>query len=283
MWSIGIYSGDSPFRLMPAAEAANPVLCRRHIFDVDASYIADPFMIRRQSRWYMFFEIKNHRDRKGVIGLATSDTGVAWTYRGVVLDGACHLSYPHVFIWRGDVYMVPETLGLDGVHLYRAERFPDRWSRAGELLSGSFADPSIFRFDGRWWLFACPRPFDHDALRLFFADRLHGPWTEHPRSPVVAGDRRAARPAGRVVVWGQRVIRFAQDCYPTYGRGVRAFEMTALDPRDYREREHHHSPILEASGEGWNQTGMHHVDLHQLAAGRWLACVDGTRTDDVAS
>jgi hypothetical protein len=36
-------------------------------------------------------------------------------------------------------------------------------------------------------------------------------------------------------------------------------------------------PILKASGNGWNANGMHHIDAHQQADGRWLACVDGTQ------
>ena len=33
----------------------------------------------------------------------------------------------------------------------------------------------------------------------------------------------------------------------------------------------------EATGNGWNAAGMHHVDAHQQPDGKWLACVDGTQ------
>jgi hypothetical protein len=33
--------------------------------------------------------------------------------------------------------------------------------------------------------------------------------------------------------------------------------------------------MLSASGRGWNAGGMHHVDVHRLEDGYWLACVDG--------
>ena len=275
MWSVGIYTGDSPFRLAPATEVRSPVLSCKDVIDVDAGFVADPFMLRHRGRWYMYVEVKNRPDRKGEIGLATSPTGLDWTYRGIVLSEEFHLSYPYVFTWRGAIYMIPETLGLGGVHLYKAVSFPDHWSRTAILLEGSFADPSIFRCKGKWWMFVCGRPYQHDFLRIFFADELTGPWTEHPRSPIVDGNRRIARPAGRVVIWGKKVIRYAQDCYPTYGSRVRAFEITELATDSYREQESRHSPILIGSGEGWNKTGMHHVDPHQLSAGRWIACVDG--------
>jgi hypothetical protein len=124
-------------------------------------------------------------------------------------------------------------------------------------------------------MFLCPAPYQHDSLRLYFAEDLMGPWIEHPASPIVEGDARKARPAGRVLVLADKIIRFAQNCVPAYGTQVRAFEISALTTRDYVETENQNSPILTASGKGWNETGMHHIDPHLLGEGQWLACVDG--------
>ncbi len=76
MWSIGIYTGASPFDLQPSAEIRNPVLTRESITDAKASFVADPFMIRG----HMFFEVLNHESNKGEIGLATSSDGRGWKY-----------------------------------------------------------------------------------------------------------------------------------------------------------------------------------------------------------
>ena len=66
-----------------------------------------------------------------------------------------HLSYPHVFAHGSEVYMTPETLALGCVVLYRADPFPERWRPEAELIAGQAADPTPFRHDGRWWMFAC--------------------------------------------------------------------------------------------------------------------------------
>ena len=94
-------------------------------------------------------------------------------------------------------------------------------------------------------------------------------------SDIVEVDARRARPAGRLIHTAGRLIRYAQDCVPSYGGQVRAFEITTLTSTTYVEREHPRSPILTATGSGWNTSGMHHVDPHLLPEGRWLACVDG--------
>src|SRR5262245_13276304 len=68
----------------------------------------------------------------------------------------------------------------------------------------------------------------NDTLRLFYSEDLLGPWVEHPKSPIVSGKPHIARPGGRVIVSGDRVIRYAQDDTPRYGNQVWAFEIVRL-------------------------------------------------------
>ena len=274
MWSIGIYSGPSPLDLSPSTQIPNPVLTAANVTDVPAAFVADPFMIG-VNPWFMFFEVLRNDSPIGEIGLASTTNGVEWEYKQIVLREDFHLSYPYVFEWQGTFYLIPETLGANAVCLYEADEFPRRWSRKARLIEGQCADPSIFRFDDLWWLFLCSTPYQHDTLRLYFAENLTGPWREHPQSPLVRGDMRRARPAGRVVSVNDHQIRFAQDCLPRYGSRVRAFDILELTTTKYAEVENPASPVLQASGSGWNALGMHHVDAHQQSDGAWLACVDG--------
>jgi len=280
VWSIGIYTGASPFTLSPALEIINPVLSRDDVSDMPAAFVADPFMLRVKRLWYMFFEVMNSRNDKGAIGLAVSTNGLRWEYRQIVLEEPFHLSYPYVFGWQGEYYMIPETLAPGAVYLYKASSFPTKWSVVRKLIDGECADPSIFYYQKRWWLFVCTTPNRHDTLRLYFASDLLGPWVEHPCSPIIEGDQRLARPGGRVLVFDGRVVRFTQDCYPIYGSQVRAFEISPLTPTEYGEQEAVESPILKGSGSGWNRLGMHTVDPHLLRKHRWLACVDGVTREE---
>ncbi len=274
MWSIGIYEGDSPLSLLPCKKAENPVMRADMVTDADAHFVADPFMIKNEAGWFLFFEVFNKQSGKGEIGVATSPNGLSWTYRNLVLREPFHLSYPYVFVWKGHWYMVPECFKAGSIRLYRAEAFPEGWLHIDNLLEGSFADPSLVNHEGHWYLFACREPEQHETLRLYSAVELSGPWVEHPRSPLVVGNRRKARPAGRVVSLENHLIRFAQDSYPEYGSQVRGFKIHTLTPLAYEESELS-GPILRGSGRGWNAARMHHVDPHLCSVGRWLACVDG--------
>jgi hypothetical protein len=276
-WSIGIYAGRSPVKLAPAREVRNPVLAPADIIDIPVDTVADPFMLRIKGTWYMFFEIRSPQTEKGEIALAVSPDALAWTYQGIVLSEPFHLSYPYVFDYEGEVYMIPETYMARSVRLYRAVSFPTQWSFIATLLNGPyFVDTSIVRRDGRWWIFTeTSREMRHDTLRLYYADDLTGPWREHPQSPIIEGNAHIARPAGRVLKMGDRLIRYAQDDHRMYGRAVRALEILQLTTEQYRERPVSRRPILGPSGTGWNGLGMHHLDPHLMDDGRWIACVDG--------
>jgi hypothetical protein len=276
-FSIAICRGDRPWSVDSALRAPAPVLTRRSVRDVPAAFVADPFMLKVAGRWHMFFEVMNSLRHKGEIGLATSDNGVDWQYQKIVLAEPFHLSYPYVFEWEGDFYLIPEACEGGGIRLYKAAEFPFRWSCVGKLLEeGPYLDSSIFRFQDRWWLYtASPAQDRCPTLRLYHSSELLGGWQEHPASPIVSHNFHIARPGGRVTLVGGRPIRFAQDVYPVYGSQVWAFEVLELTPTSYAERQLGSHPILKAGEHDWNNGGMHHVDLHLMSTGTWIACVDG--------
>jgi hypothetical protein len=277
-YSIGIYSGDSLFSLAMAPEARNPVLTRHDVTDTLAGAVADPFIIKANGRWYMFMEVVSQITWRGEIAYASSDDGFNWQYGSLVLQEPFHMSYPYVFEWQGEHYMIPETGAAREVRLYKASRFPDRWEYVSTLLDGMRAvDSSIFRHEDRWWLFTdCGADHCNPTLRLYSASELEGPWTEHPSSPIDQTIR-TGRPGGRVVSVDGKLVRFTQYATldPKEVREVNALEILELTESDYQERMADANPVLAGGAQSWNEGGHHHVDSHRLADGTWLACVDG--------
>jgi hypothetical protein len=274
-WTIGIYSGPSPFELTSSLWTMNPVLTAEDVTDVPAKFVADPFLFEGDSVWYLFFEVYNYATEQGDLAVATGDGGRKWSYEGLVLDEPFHLSYPYVFEWEGAQYMIPETFETNSIRLYRASEFPTGWEFVRTLVEGrEYVDSSILFFQDRWWLFASVT--SNDTLFLFHADHLEGPWEEHPRSPIVAGDLHSARPSGRVLVYEGRPFRLTMDVAPPEGtHEVWAFEITTLTPREYEERRVGEKPILGAGGSRWTEQAMHQLDAHRIGERRWIASVDG--------
>jgi len=278
IWSIGLYDlAVEDLSLKLKAHPNNPILAASDVNDIPARFVADPFLLSEGGEFYLFFEILGV-DR-GVIGLATSQDGKAFNYRGVVLKEPFHLSYPSVFKWRDDYYLVPESAVVNGVRLYKATPFPAKWQYTKTIISDrSLVDSTVFIHQDTLWFFSSS--MDNKNLYLFYADQPEGPWYEHPDSPIVRDNGRDARPAGNILDTGSRLIRFAQDSQAygeQYGKAVRGFEIMSLTRESYRERPLDNNPILEGSGIGWNSEGMHQLSAVSLKSGQWIAAADGKR------
>lgn len=272
-WSIGIYEGSSPFNLSDPEHISNPVLTAKDIVDIDARFIADPFMVFKNGEYTMFFEALNRETNQGDIGYAESADGINWEYRKIIIDETFHLSYPYVFKWNDDYYLIPESYQDLSVRLYKASSFPEKWKHVGNLLTGyRYIDPSIFQHNDKWWLFvATPH---NNVLNLYYSNSLFGEWKPHPMNPIVKFDKHIARPGGRVITYNDQLYRFTQDDDPSYGLQVFAFEITELSETSYAEKIVSENPVVTLSGKGWNAAGMHHVDLHKIG-NKWKATVDG--------
>lgn len=270
LWSIGIVRGEKPFELTVPEK---PILRARDITDTAARMVADPFAVQKNGQWFLFFEIDSITTRQGEIGLATSTDTTNWIYRQIVLDEPFHLSYPYVFEWDGVYYMIPETHQAGAIRLYRADPFPTHWTHLADLVQGSYHDPSIVRYNGQWWIFACSG--QNENMNIFYADQLTGPWQPHHKNPVITKDRTRARCGGRIREIDGKLIRFAQDCLDRYGHQLLGYRVTMLTPENYAEQSLEENPLLSPDGSGWNAHRMHQLDLYQTTTNNWIGFADG--------
>lgn len=271
-WAIGIYEGETPFDLKPPKDIKNPIITRSHVSDAEAYFVADPFLFIEDGQYTLFFEILNKEDNQGDLAYAESNDGKNWEYKGLVLDEPFHLSYPYVFKWKEEYYMIPESSEDLSVRLYKASLFPHKWEYIGNLLSGyPYIDPSIFYYNNMWWMFVSS---ENGVLNLYYSDTLTENWQPHPENPIVRNNKKISRSAGRIFSYEDRLYRVAQDGDGGYGLQVFAVEITELSIDSYEEKLVSDSPIISPSHEGWNRGRMHHLDLHKVED-RWIGVIDG--------
>lgn len=234
-------------------------------------FYADPVAIARNGSVTLFMEEFDYSRAKGVI------SAVRFGPRGPVgrpepvLERDTHLSYPFVFEAGGEVWMIPESSRSATIDLYRATQFPGGWAHEAVLVEGVVAsDATLLRHGGRWWLFATVREGGgsfSDSLHLWHAADFRGPWTAHPRNPVLI-DVASARPAGPIVLRDGALIRPVQDCRGGYGAALGLARILRLDEDGYAQRVE----ARLAAGPDWPGSRLH---MYSAAGG--LEFIDGSR------
>jgi len=226
--------------------------------DPDVFY-ADPFVVEREGRSYLFAEAFPYGTKKGVIVCADVGEGAAHCTFQTVLEMPWHLSYPFVFEWENHIYMAPEGSTHGGVEIYRASAFPWAWEWERRLLPDwPLVDATFFPHEGRLWLFAgaaTPGGSDWDELYAWHATSLAGPWEPHRLNPIKS-DCRSARPGGRPLRLGDRLLRPAQRCEREYGEALAWLEIRTLTPDAFEEVE-----VASWRAQGPGLSGPHGADL----------------------
>lgn len=234
-WYLHVFRGEAAELSIPPVERAQST-----IVPPSDRFWADPQIVEGEDGTYVFVEEELARVGRGRIAVMKLRPDGGAEPATTVLEAEHHLSYPFVFAWRGNHYMVPESEAAKRVDLLVATEFPAKWRHVATLLEDVRAsDATLLWRDGRWWMFVAiaeNRGGPKDAeLFLYFSDRLTEGWQPHPENPIVS-DVCRARPAGALYEQDGVLYRPAQDCSVRYGYGMHLHAVEVLTPTDYRER-----------------------------------------------
>ena len=233
-------------------------------------YWADPNVVRRHDKYYVFVEEHMFDSPKAHISVLEIDRCGRYNDSIKVLERDYHLSYPFVVEHDGDLFMVPESSENRTIELYRCVEFPEKWTFVRNLIEDITAvDPTLLYHEGKWWLFANvvenPGASPSEELFLFYADSLlHGEWAAHPLNPIIS-DVTRSRPAGPILQIAGKLYRPAQDCSVRYGYAIRINHITALSEQEYAEHE------VSVIKPGWDASI---VATHTLSYAPGLTVID---------
>ena len=110
-------------------------------------WVADPMLATDGDETYLFYEAC-HRGKGRIEVCAVTQAGMPGRAR-TVLEKEYHLSYPFVFRYHGQWYMIPESCAANEVQLYKATSFPDKWEYQKTLLNQYAVDTTVQELDGR--------------------------------------------------------------------------------------------------------------------------------------
>jgi hypothetical protein len=225
------------FRSGPC-DANNTLYRFKNLIPPKDRFWADPFAIKAGEHYYVFLEEYSYEFAKGHIAVIELNRKGVVSGPRKVLERDYHLSYPFVFEWNGDYWMIPESAANKTVELYRAKSFPFVWQLEKVLMTDVRAkDATLAEIDGTWWMFVSISEHSiPDELYLFSAPSPFGPWTPHRRNPVKS-DVRGSRPAGALFEWNGEVYRPAQNSSGRYGYAISINRVTQLDHDHFSEEQ----------------------------------------------
>ena len=269
-WSVGFHRTSQPLQ----EERLNPenIITYSYIDSLlpeSIDYIADPFFIQEKDTFYLFVELKGKGN--GNIALLTSPDGTEYTYSGTVMDEPFHLSYPQVFRYNNELYMLPETKGSNHVLLYKAENFPYEWKVHDTLIKNkNLKDPSLLLSENLNLMIAT----DDDMKQyMFTADSLEGQWKEVENYRQNWGNE--TRPGGRFFKIGENWFLPLQNMSSGYGTGISLYQVE----RKGQQIDLTLSRKLFLGPQShikWFNRGMHHLDIQEIDSGYYMV-YDGDR------
>lgn len=261
-WQIGYYFADE------SEDPGRPPAQMRSLVPPKERDWADPFVVERDGRYFIYFEELLYPGGKARISVIEVFENAEPGAPRPVLERPYHLSYPFIFEWGGELFMMPETGQNRTVELYRCDEFPTRWSFHQVLLEGIHAvDATLWRDRYRWWLFvniAEPGADPSEELHLYWSNSPMGPWTAHRANPVIS-DARCARGAGPMFMRGGVLYRPSQDCSFTYGHAISINRVVTLNTERYEE-----TPVDRIST-AWRDDML---AVHTFGAGKRLRVID---------
>ena len=193
-------------------------------------WCADPFVFTYQNRTFLFAEMYDNKPHRGVIGYCelTEDGPTEWK---VILREQHHLSYPYIFSWNDDIYMVPESYVANEIGIYKAKKFPDTWEKVDTLLPNfCTVDSTLFWHEGKTWMLTQKQP---ECMLMLYPMNADGKIDGNAVAVQTSAEQN--RPAGKLFTWKGKYIRPAQDCSHGYGCALNFYEVDKVSTTEFQE------------------------------------------------
>lgn len=257
-WSIGTNTLNDFFKEDP--------LKRSKIFSLqwlnqqteeNSKFLADPFLFIEDNVHYIFFE--HQAEGNANIGLIKSKDGLNYTYEGNVLDEDFHISFPQVFKYQEEYYMLPETKEAGHVLLYKTDNFPYDWKIYDTIIQNvSYKDPALLISENLNLI-----SVSDDNLRQIFysSDSLMGQWLPEKRFLARYGDE--TRAGGNFFQVNDEWFLPLQKNNRGYGSGVSIYKLKT-EKNEIKLEKYQDSYLDKIDSVKWFNRGMHHISVFPI-------------------
>ena len=196
-------------------------------------WFADPMLFEFEKKHYLFAEVYEIKKRRACLGFFEFVNGKP-EFRGKIIENNYHMSYPCVFQYENNIYMIPESSANLSLELYQAVDFPTIWELSCVLGKNlCLVDSTFFLHNGNPYLLSYEKVKTGWDLVIFLLN-LKGEKgikeieRKHYNSNI-------GRPAGNIVDIAGEYIRPAQNCQRKYGESIIQYQLDSIIP--YSEKK----------------------------------------------
>lgn len=199
------------------------------------TFQADPFLIEKDDKLYVFYEAFSFRNSKGTLRCRILDRELT-EIDDVKLEGfddlRCHLSFPFLIYINNQLFMIPESSERKEVILFQSIEFPARWKQVKVLISDIELTDNVFiSINEACYLLSTT--MDNEII-IHSADHIYGQWQRITPSLKVSNPHH--RGAGASYQVENKMYFLTQECTPeTYGKSIYIKELVTLNDANFDE------------------------------------------------
>lgn len=198
-------------------------------------WAADPFIISAGEKEYLFFEMFDRLKSKGLIGYREINGDKIGKMK-IAYEAEHHLSFPYIFEYKNEYYMMPEYSEGKELFVLKAIHFPDKWEKIESWMQGKrLVDSVLLNHERENYLLTQDLKSGYSSEKLSIFIRKGKEWVPHKQNPIVKSLANA-RLAGKTFFENNQLIRVAQDCQDGYGTKLHFNNIMKLSEDEYEEK-----------------------------------------------
>lgn len=199
------------------------------------TFQADPFLIEKDDKLYVFYEALSFRNSKGTLRCRVLDRELV-ELEDIRLEGfddlKCHLSFPYLIHINDQLFMIPESSERKEVILFQSIEFPARWKQVKVLISDTKLTDNVF-ISINETCYLLSTTMDNEII-IHSADHIYGQWQRITPSLKVSNPHH--RGAGASYLVENKMYFLTQECTPeTYGKSIYIKELVTLNDANFVE------------------------------------------------
>ncbi len=205
-------------------------------YPTNREWWADPFVCSWRGKSYVFVEKMDSYAIHGEIAVAEVIDDRIGDFQTIIKE-SFHMSFPNVFIWNDEWYMLPETNMSQQVRLYKAEAFPYKWKLECILLADvRLVDHALYPTEKGFFVVSNDITDEKKAFNRCFQFNIDECSFEefNPRGSWSSG-----RPGGTFYQEGEKWYHAIQDGIKTYGDYLHFYQVDTFTEELFEERETH--------------------------------------------